>query len=93
MRVNQPITTREIHFPADAPLVSRTDPGGRITFVNRAFIAVSGFTQDELIGSPHNLVRHPDMPKEAFADLWSTLKAGRPWEGMVKNRTKTGDFY
>ncbi len=93
MRVNQPVTTHEVDFPADEPLVSRTDPGGRITFVNQAFIAVSGFSHQELIGSPHNLVRHPDMPKEAFADFWATLKAGRPWEGLVKNRTKNGDFY
>jgi PAS domain S-box-containing protein len=93
MRVNEPITKHEIDFPADRPLVSRTDPGGRITFVNSAFIDVSGYTEAELVGSPHNLVRHPHMPKQAFADLWATLKAGRPWEGLVKNRTKTGDFY
>ncbi len=93
VRLNQPVTTREVDFPADEPLVSRTDPGGRINFVNQAFIAVSGFTQEELIGQPHNVVRHPDMPKEAFTDFWTTLKAGRPWEGLVKNRTKTGDYY
>ncbi len=91
--LNEPITNHEVDFPADQPLVSRTDTGGRITFVNRAFIEVSGFAQEELIGSPHNLVRHPHMPKAAFADLWATLKAGRPWEGLVKNRTKKGDFY
>jgi PAS domain S-box-containing protein len=93
MRINEPITDHEVDFAADEPLVSRTDTGGRITFVNRAFIKVSGFDQEELIGSPHNLVRHPSMPKEAFADFWATLKAGRPWEGLVKNRTKKGDFY
>jgi aerotaxis receptor len=93
MRLNEPITDHEVEFAADEPLVSRTDTGGRITFVNRAFIKVSGFNQEELIGSPHNLVRHPHMPKEAFADFWATLKAGRPWEGLVKNRTKKGDFY
>jgi PAS domain S-box-containing protein len=93
MRVNQPISDREVEFPADEPLVSRTDTGGRITFVNRAFIKVSGFTQEELIGSPHNIVRHPQLPQQAFADFWTALKAGRPWEGLVKNRTKTGDFY
>ncbi len=74
-------------------LVSRTDPGGRITFVNKAFVDISGFSEEELLGAPHNLVRHPHMPKEAFADLWATVKQGRPWEGLVKNRTKTGDFY
>ncbi|MFC7335071.1 PAS domain-containing methyl-accepting chemotaxis protein [Rhodocista pekingensis] len=77
----------------DELLVSRTDTGGRIVFVNRAFIEISGFSREELVGAPHNLVRHPHMPKEAFADLWATIKAGRPWEGLVKNRCKNGDHY
>ncbi len=93
MRVNMPITTTELHLADGVPLVSRTDTGGRITFVNKAFVEISGFAEHELIGSPHNLVRHPDMPKEAFADLWATIKAGNPWEGLVKNRAKSGDFY
>ena len=93
MRDNQPVTEREVYLPEGEPLVSQTDPSSHITFVNKGFVAVSGFTREELIGSPHNLVRHPHMPAEAFANLWRTLKAGRPWEGLVKNRTKTGDFY
>ncbi len=93
MRVNAPITNREIDIPGDAPLVSRTDADGRIIFANQVFIEISGFSAEELVGAPHNIVRHPDMPKEAFADLWATIKAGRPWEGLVKNRTKAGDFY
>jgi PAS domain S-box-containing protein len=93
MRVNEPVTTREVELPADQPLVSRTDTGGRITFVNKAFTDICGFTAEELIGAPHNIVRHPEMPAVAFADLWTTIKAGHPWEGVVKNRTKTGDFY
>ncbi|HYF86795.1 methyl-accepting chemotaxis protein [Azospirillum sp.] len=93
MRVNTPITDREIHLTDGVPLVSRTDTGGRITFVNQAFVEISGFDEHELIGAPHNLVRHPHMPREAFADLWATVKSGRPWEGLVKNRTKSGDFY
>ncbi|CAH2602898.1 PAS domain-containing protein [Rhodovastum atsumiense] len=93
MRLNEPVTDLEILLPEDEPLVSRTDTGGRIVFVNRAFVEVSGFSEPELIGQPHNLVRHPHMPKEAFADLWKTIKAGRPWEGLVKNRTKSGDYY
>jgi PAS domain S-box-containing protein len=93
MRLNQPCTTREVLLPEEQMIVSRTDKGGRILFVNQAFIDISGFTEEELIGAPHNLVRHPDMPKEAFADLWATIGAGRPWEGLVKNRTKSGDFY
>lgn len=93
MRDNGPITNNEIPIPDGALLVSETDTGGRITFANDAFVAVSGFAREELVGSPHNLVRHPHMPKEAFADLWTTIKAGQPWEGLVKNRTKTGDFF
>ncbi len=93
MRVNEPITDREVEMPDDELLVSRTDTGGRITFVNAAFVKISGYTEAELVGAPHNLIRHPHMPPAAFADLWATIKAGRPWEGLVKNRTKTGDFY
>jgi aerotaxis receptor len=93
MRDNGPVTNREIELKDGDLLMSKTDSGGRITFVNKAFIDISGFSETELIGSPHNLVRHPHMPKEAFADLWGTIKTGRPWEGFVKNRCKNGDFY
>jgi methyl-accepting chemotaxis protein/aerotaxis receptor len=93
MRLNEPITTIETEIPGDEPLVSRTDPSGIITFANQVFVTVSGFTEQELIGSPHNLVRHPHMPVQAFANLWATIKAGRPWDGLVKNRTRTGNFY
>ncbi|MDE1145415.1 MAG: methyl-accepting chemotaxis protein [Azospirillaceae bacterium] len=93
MRDNGPVTNREVEFGKDELLVSRTDPSGRITYANRAFVRVSGYESDELIGAPHNLVRHPDMPKAAFADLWATIRAGRPWDGLVKNRTKQGDYY
>jgi len=93
MRDNGPITAREIPLQADEVLVSQTDTSGRITFVNEAFIRVSGFTREELTGAPHNLVRHPHMPRAAFHDLWATVREGRPWEGIVKNRSKAGDFY
>ncbi|WP_158292239.1 methyl-accepting chemotaxis protein [Paracraurococcus ruber] len=93
MRDNGPVTNRETLLEDDALLVSETDPGGRITFVNDAFVAVSGFSRDDLLGAPHNIVRHPDMPKAAFADLWATVKSGMPWEGLVKNRCKDGGFY
>ncbi|MBC7951760.1 MAG: Tar ligand binding domain-containing protein [Rhodospirillaceae bacterium] len=93
MRDNGSVTNHEMVLKDGDLLVSRTDASGRITFVNQAFIDISGFTEDELIGAPHNLVRHPHMPKEAFADLWATIKSGKPWEGFVKNRTKSGGYY
>lgn len=93
MRENLPVTNRECDFPADATLMSTTDPQSRITYANDAFISVSGFTREEIHGSPHNMVRHPDMPVEAFADMWATLKAGEPWTALVKNRRKNGDHY
>jgi aerotaxis receptor len=74
-------------------LVTSTDKGGRIRFANQGFIRVCGHSAEELIGSPHNIIRHPDMPKQAFADLWANLKAGRTWRGLVKNRAKDGRFY
>jgi methyl-accepting chemotaxis protein/aerotaxis receptor len=69
MRVNEPITNREIELPENEPLVSRTDVNGRIVFTNKAFLDISGFTLEEMTGAPHNIVRHPHMPKEAFANL------------------------
>jgi len=93
MRNNQPVTTKENQLREGAFIVSMTDPEGRITYVNDEFIRVSGFALDELMGQPHNLVRHPFMPGVAFADLWATVKAGKPWYGIVKNRCKNGDFY
>ena len=93
MRNNQPITQREYEFHADATLMSTTDTQSHITYANAAFIAVSGFERDEILGQPHNMVRHPDMPTQAFADMWATLKAGRSWTALVKNRRKTGDHY
>ncbi|HLA36286.1 MAG TPA: Cache 3/Cache 2 fusion domain-containing protein [Rhodocyclaceae bacterium] len=93
MRSNLPVTQKEALLDDATMIVSKTDLQGRITYVNKDFIDISGFTEAELIGQPHNLVRHPDMPVEAFADLWSTLKANRPWIGLVKNRCKNGDHY
>jgi aerotaxis receptor len=93
MRDNQPVTQREFEFPADATLMSTTDTQSHITYANDAFIAVSGFSREQIQGQPHNLVRHPDMPQEAFADMWSTLKGGEPWTALVKNRRQTGDHY
>jgi aerotaxis receptor len=93
MRNNQPVTQREFDVPANVTLMSTTDTKGRIVYANAAFVAVSGFEPGELIGQPHNLVRHPDMPREAFADMWTTLKKGRSWTALVKNRRKNGDHY
>lgn len=86
-------TNQEVVMPDGCVLVSRTDLAGKITFVNKAFVEISGYKEAELVGAPHKIVRHPDMPKEAFADLWKTIKMGKPWEGVVKNRTKSGGFY
>ena len=93
MRINMPVTANEYLLSDGESILSTTDLQGRLTYVNQDFIRVSGFTEEELIGAPHILVRHPDMPPEAFADLWATLKEGLPWTGMVKNRRKNGDFY
>ena len=93
MRINEPTTGIEKPVPDETVLVSKTDKQGTITYCNSDFIKISGFSQDELIGQPHNLVRHPDMPPEAFKDLWQTLKRGEPWQGIVKNRCKKGDHY
>lgn len=93
MRANFPVTQTEYQFPSDQTLVSVTDVKGRITYCNPAFVEVSGYTNGELLGQPHNLVRHPDMPEEAFRDLWATIQGKLPWTGLVKNRRKNGDYY
>jgi methyl-accepting chemotaxis protein len=93
MQINMPITTVEYVLKESDSLESKTDLKGNITYVNEDFLRISGFTKAELIGTPHNIVRHPDMPEEAFADMWNTLKESRPWTGLVKNRCKNGDFY
>jgi aerotaxis receptor len=93
MRQNLPITQTERRLAPEATLVSTTDLKGRITYCNPAFIEISGFTEQELIGKAHNLVRHPDMPEAAFADMWATIQSGAPWTALVKNRCKNGDFY
>jgi len=93
MKVNLPVTQVERSFPAGEILISETDAASVIKTANAAFCAVSGFSVDELRGQAHNMVRHPDMPVEAFADLWRTVKAGKQWYGLVKNRCSNGDYY
>ncbi len=93
MKINSPVTDVETRLPRDTFIYSRTDTKGVISDVNEAFAEISAFTPDEMVGRSHNIVRHPDMPPEAFADLWSNLKKGRPWRGVVKNRRKDGGYY
>lgn len=83
----------EIPVPHGVELVSTTDVNGRITYANEVFCDIAGYSKEELIGKPHNIIRHPDMPKAAFADLWSNLKKGEVWRGAVKNKAKNGDYY
>jgi len=93
MRNNQPVTNNEIVMDDGQVIISETDLKGIITEVDQAFIDISGFSREELIGKNHNIIRHPDMPPSAFQWLWDTIRAGQPWTGMVKNRCKNGDFY
>lgn len=94
MRVNLPVSQNNFDFPSDQTLISVTDLKGRITYCNQNFVAVSGYTEEELLGHPHNVLRHPDMPEEAFRDMWHTIQEkGKPWSALVKNRRKNGDHY
>lgn len=93
MSTSETAAGQEYKLEPDTILMSTTDLESYIRYANPAFEDASGYTCEELIGQPHNLVRHPDMPREAFADLWSTLKAGQPWTGMIKNSRKNGGYY
>ncbi|SFM34094.1 methyl-accepting chemotaxis protein [Rugamonas rubra] len=93
MRNNQPVTNQEVEVMDDQAIVSKTDLDGNITYVNPYFTQISGFGEAELMGQPLNILRHPDMPAEAFADLWRSIKHGSPWTGVIKNRCKNGDFF
>ena len=93
MRINLPVTQQNFDYSGDELLVSSTNTKGEITHCNPAFVRVSGYSYDELIGQPHNLIRHPDMPAEAYKDMWRTIGRGEPWTGLVKNRRKNGDHY
>ncbi|MBC7205332.1 MAG: methyl-accepting chemotaxis protein [Methyloversatilis sp.] len=93
MKINLPVTQKEVFLEPGKPIVTKTDLKGAITYANESFVNISGFSREELVGHNHNVVRHPDMPPEAFEDLWLTIKAGQPWRGLVKNRSKNGDHY
>ena len=93
MKNNLPITNNEVSLSSSSTITSTTDAKGAVTYVNQDFLDISGFSTEELMGKNHNIVRHPDMPPAAFADLWTTIQAGKPWMGLVKNRCKNGDFY
>lgn len=93
MRINLPVHNHERELKHSDRVVSMADTEGKITYVNGAFCEISGFSEDELLGQPHNVVRHPDMPSAVFADLWATLDAGKAWRGLIKNRCKDGGFY
>lgn len=87
------VTDVETPYPDGKLIVSRTDTAGRITHCNQIFVEMSGYSSDELIGEPHHILRHPDMPRAAFADLWKTVSAGSKWHGYVKNLRKDGGYY
>ena len=74
-------------------IISETDTKGVITFANRKFCEISGYSDIELVGKPHNIIRHPDMPKQAFQKMWETIKGGQSWHGLVKNLRKDGLYY
>ncbi|MDH3325534.1 MAG: methyl-accepting chemotaxis protein [Gammaproteobacteria bacterium] len=93
MKINEPVTQKEVKIPKGQVLISTTDIKGSITKANDAFVQISGFSRDELLNNNHNIVRHPDMPPAGFQDLWDNLKNNNPWLGIVKNRTKNGDHY
>ena len=87
------ISSKELPFPEDSIIVSRTDPQGIITHVNQALIDISGYSQQELVGQSHHLLRHPDMPAEIFEQMWRTIQSGKRWMGYLKNRCKDGSHY
>ena len=93
MRTNLPVIDQEFTLAKGETLVSTTDLKGRITYCNASFVHVSGYSREELLGQPHNMIRHPDMPEEAFRDMWETIARGHPWTALVKNRRKDGSFY
>jgi len=91
--MNRPTPIDEEYFFEGSAIISQTDLKGIITYANRAFSEVSGYSVEELIGKPHNILRHPDMPKVVFEKMWSTIQSGQAWNGLVKNLRKDGRYY
>jgi aerotaxis receptor len=91
--MERPTAVDEEYFFEGRAIVSETDLEGIITFANRRFCEISGYSADELVGQPHNIIRHPDMPRAAFAQVWKTIQSGTIWHGLVKNLRKDGKFY
>ena len=93
MKLNLPVTNNRINVPKDVKIISFTDLKGIITKVNQELVDICGYSKEELIGKPHNILRHPDMPAAAFALMWATIQSGKPFMAIVKNRAKSGDYY
>ncbi|KAF7957171.1 hypothetical protein AWV80_37150 [Cupriavidus sp. UYMU48A] len=89
MRLNLPVTDEEYRLPSDEVIITRTDAQGNIEYANQAFFRSSGYDRAEIIGQPQNIIRHPDMPAAAFADMWATIRAGTPWTGVVRTAART----
>ena len=93
MKKNLPVTGKEVVLDEKCTIISTKDIKGRITYANQEFTTICGFNEHELLGQSHNIMRHPDMPPEAFHNMWDTIQQGTPWRGIVKNRCKNGDHY
>ena len=91
--MNEVVPVDEEYLFSDGVIISQTDDKGVITYANRKFCEVSGYRADELVGQPHNILRHPDMPSAVFTKMWDTIKGGQAWNGLVKNLRKDGRFY
>ena len=90
--VDEEVTFEDVNVQ-NRPIISKTDLKGTITFVNSAFCKLSGYSKEELIGKPHNIVRHPDMPKEIFKEMWNMIEKNEKWRGFIKNLRKDGKYY
>jgi len=93
LEIQEPIPLDEEVLFNGGVMITETDKAGIITYANRKFREMTGYTKEELIGSPHNINRHPDMPKKAFEGMWETIKGGNYWEGFVKNLRSDGKYY